>query len=877
MQGADCAGRRGRALARAIYLVPLVALLAAACGGGGGGDGGGSQQPPPSNRAPTIAAQTFTGDEDANISGTIAATDPENGTLSFARISDPTRGTVSAFQANGAFTYRGNADANGNDSFQVRVSDSGGLNATATITIDVRAVNDGPVLAPQTFAGDEDTDVSGTIVATDVDGGPFTFARTTDPTLGTFGSFQANGTFTYRGNSETSGTDTFRVRVTDNAGASAETTMTLAIRAVNDPPVMAAQAFAGNEDADITGTIVASDPDSATLTFMRISDPTRGTVGAFQPNGAFTYRGNPDANGSDSFQVRVNDGAGLTAVATITINVQPVADALVARDDVMALTGGPVVTLDVLANDSNPDGGPLQLQITSGPSVGTAIVTPAGDIELDVGAGFAGFVRLDYNVTDGGNVARSARALAFVNAVPQKVLYLAQFANGLNQLWVHDFLDARPVSPATDVCVNVTGNAIAPARGGTAVLYPRCDPGPTVRELEVAQLEGSGPVRTVPALPAGSQFTAWAISGDGAHVAYSARLPATATEPETCVVRTAPVINLAAVATLHSDDTATGWCGGVGYSLSGQYLHSGLRAANATEAAFVRWPTSGGPIEFVFGSLTTPRRLQACQTFFDDNRHVCVGSLAPGDNSLNVMLVTVSPRDERVLNPAPFDASVTSIVNNANRQLTAVGFATLASNPLQRRLYAADLSSPGPGQEIGAPHPDRLGYSVVNFSVDGETMMILDRFPSAIASSLQGYETAYEARRSQSWQLNRIHPSLADGDTLTAALPRVVAGNDAVLVVSRVASASNGGVLLRVPRANPSQAANFGPDGGILNYFVAFEDNALVAADGFRSDTPGRTITILNSSTEQGQLVISSPTGTAVASFQTPFTIQPER
>jgi hypothetical protein len=89
-----------------------------------------------------------------------------------------------------------------------------------------------------------------------------------------------------------------------------------------------------DEDTPATGTLSASDADGDALTYSIVTNGTLGTASITdQTTGAYTYTPNQDANGSDSFTFKVNDGTQDSNVATImvtitvTANNPPVADA----------------------------------------------------------------------------------------------------------------------------------------------------------------------------------------------------------------------------------------------------------------------------------------------------------------------------------------------------------------------------------------------------------------------------------------------------------------------------------------------------------------------------------------------------------------------
>ena len=107
--------------------------------GGDHGDGGGD-----------IVADTLTTNEDtaitANVitgSGGASADNVESGDRTLTTVTQGSNGTVT-FTAAGAVTYTPNANFNGADSFTYTVT-SGGVTETATVTVNVTAVNDAPV------------------------------------------------------------------------------------------------------------------------------------------------------------------------------------------------------------------------------------------------------------------------------------------------------------------------------------------------------------------------------------------------------------------------------------------------------------------------------------------------------------------------------------------------------------------------------------------------------------------------------------------------------------------------------------------------------------------------------------------------------------
>jgi hypothetical protein len=74
------------------------------------------------------------------------------GRASFTELHRQANGSLSSFSAAGAFTYQPSANFSGTDTFTVRVTDSANQAATATMTMNVGAVNDAPTASDDRFA-----------------------------------------------------------------------------------------------------------------------------------------------------------------------------------------------------------------------------------------------------------------------------------------------------------------------------------------------------------------------------------------------------------------------------------------------------------------------------------------------------------------------------------------------------------------------------------------------------------------------------------------------------------------------------------------------------------------------------------------------------
>jgi Ca2+-binding RTX toxin-like protein len=111
---------------------------------------------------------------------------------------------------------------------------------------------------------------------------------------------------------------------------------------LNQAPVASAAVdVATSEDAPLTASIVATDPDGDALTYVVGQGPQHGTLVLDAASGGYTYTPNADYSGADAFAVEIADGKGGVVSQQVSIAVAAIADAptLTTTDQQIALTG----------------------------------------------------------------------------------------------------------------------------------------------------------------------------------------------------------------------------------------------------------------------------------------------------------------------------------------------------------------------------------------------------------------------------------------------------------------------------------------------------------------------------------------------------------
>src|SRR5262249_271989 len=174
-------------------------------------------------------------------------------------------------------------------------------------------------------------------------------------------------------------------------------------------------------------------PSSVTVT----TAPSHGSVSADPTTGAITYTPVDGFEGTDTFNYTVTDFA--NAVSN-PAKVSIVVNRPTANDDFTDTDAGNPVIINVLENDTDPDGNdkldPASVTITSGPAHGTVSVDPAsGAVTYTPVDGFSGTDGFLYTVKD---VANATSNPAHVTIVVNRPTANDDFANtdGVNPVSV---------------------------------------------------------------------------------------------------------------------------------------------------------------------------------------------------------------------------------------------------------------------------------------------------------------------------------------------------------------------------------------------------------------------------------------------------------
>ncbi|MFA0832296.1 tandem-95 repeat protein, partial [Vibrio parahaemolyticus] len=223
-----------------------------------------------------------------------------------------------------------------------------------------------------------------------------------------------NGIVTISPTADWNGSETLMFTATDPSGESVSQTVNFTVAPVAD--IVADKATVvedtstiinvlGNDTFESTDKVVSLDAENG---------PKNGTV-IVNNDGTVTYTPDDNYVGEDTFTYIVTSG-GVSESTTVEVNVTPVNDAPVAKDDIATTQEDTAVTIDVLPNDTDVDGDKLSIESVSVPKEQGTVEVVDGKLVFTPAENFNGDAEITYTVTDGA-LADQATVKVTVNAV----------------------------------------------------------------------------------------------------------------------------------------------------------------------------------------------------------------------------------------------------------------------------------------------------------------------------------------------------------------------------------------------------------------------------------------------------------------------------
>ncbi|TOG07864.1 RTX toxin, partial [Vibrio parahaemolyticus] len=372
----------------------------------------------PVNDAPVATNDTAITDEDTPVTTDVLPndTDVDGDKLSIESASVPKeQGTVEV--VNGKLVFIPTENFNGDAEITYTVTD-GALTDQATVKVTVNAVNDTPVvesnIADQALAEDfTPYTIDLNTAFSDVDNvdGELTFSVSGNSNIQVA---IVNGIATITPTADWNGSETLTFTATDPSGESISQTVNFTVAPVAD---IVADSVTVVEDTPTIIKVLGNDTfegDDKVVSLDTNNGPANGTV-SINPDGSVTYTPNDNYHGTDSFTYIVTSG-GVSEFTTVSVDVTPVNDAPVAKDDIATTQEDTAVTIDVLPNDTDVDGDTLSIQSASVPSDQGTVEIVDGKLVFTPAENFNGDAEITYTVTD-GQLTDEAKVTVTVNPV----------------------------------------------------------------------------------------------------------------------------------------------------------------------------------------------------------------------------------------------------------------------------------------------------------------------------------------------------------------------------------------------------------------------------------------------------------------------------
>ncbi|TRO62872.1 Ig-like domain-containing protein, partial [Christiangramia sabulilitoris] len=419
-------------------------------------------------------ADTATTSEDEAVTIDVLDNDTYNAAtdVEVTAASAPANGNV-VINSDNTVTYTPNPDFNGTDTFEytatVTNADGSTTSETTTVTVKVEPVADAVADTATTQEDeavvidvlDNDTYAAGTDVEV---------TSTTTPANGSV-VINADNTVTYTPNADFNGTDTFEYTATvtnaDGSTTSETTTVTVTVEPVADA---VADMATTQEDETVVIDVLDNDTYAAgtDVEVTSTTTPANGSV-VINADNTVTYTPNADFNGTDTFEYTATvtnaDGTTTSETTTVTITVEPVADAVA---DTATTSEDVAVTIDVLDNDTYAAGTDVAVTAASAPANGSVVINADNTVTYTPNPDFNGTDTFEYTATvtnaDGSTTSETTMVTVTVEPVADAVADTATTSE--DEAVTIDVLDNDTYDAATDVEVTA---ASAPANGSVVI------------------------------------------------------------------------------------------------------------------------------------------------------------------------------------------------------------------------------------------------------------------------------------------------------------------------------------------------------------------------------------------------------------------------
>jgi alpha-tubulin suppressor-like RCC1 family protein len=402
-------------------------------------------------------------------------TDLDGGSMTVVSKSNGAHGIVSIAGGGTSLTYLPDANYCGTDSFTYALN--GG--STATVEVTVTCLDDPPTAIDDaaTVAEDSGANAIGVLANdTDIDGGPKSIASKTEGGHGGVSITGGGGGLTYAPDANYCGPDSFTYTLSGGSTA----TVTVTVSCVDDPPVATGDSKTVVEDASPTAIDVLAndtDIDAGPRSIAAVTQPAHGAAAITGGGTGLTYTPNanycnaPPGTTPDSFTYELNGGSSATVTITVSCADDP---PTAAGDSGTVAEDATAQAIDVLANDTDIDGGSITISSKTNGLHGTVTITGGGaGLTYLPDANYCGPDSFTYTL-NGGSTATVSITVTCVDDPPTAIDDTATVvedssANAIGVLANDADIDGGPKSIASKA--DGSHGAVSLTGGGTGLTY----------------------------------------------------------------------------------------------------------------------------------------------------------------------------------------------------------------------------------------------------------------------------------------------------------------------------------------------------------------------------------------------------------------------
>lgn len=407
-----------------------------------------------------------------------------------------------------------------------------------------------------------------------------------------------------------------------------------------------------------------------------------------------------------------------------------------AANDILQVSSS--ASIDVLANDRDPDGDALTVTITEQPFVGTAAVNTNGTVRIDgLPSGFRGMTRFAYQVRDPGGLTATANAAIFVNVKPYRLAFAADAArNGAGDLYITDFA-APPVKVASLIDATKKQVSYRVARSGTTAAFVRADGANVIgtEELWYVRTQPLGtPVRvTLPAPLFRSGGAQYALSPDGNWLVVIAGSSSTQQTLHVLDVRTgggalAPVTVAAAPVASN-----------VRFSADSRFVYwFGRASTQDTRGTLWRMPLDRSTAPVQISGATDATTGIVNYTVLETQSLVVAGRENASTTNVVVAIDPATPGTERVLSTAAAGEDVDARAITLSPDETKFTYSTVVNGTYA--TYVASVSGT-PAPRLLIPRTSAIGAIPAAIRPDNAALLYLRSMQQGTQTMLQYFET----------------------------------------------------------------------------------------------------------------------------------------